>query len=177
VDHCDECGFVYDEESTGPLDGPLLSTAGAGATVLRGQPAEVLRHRPRADVWSPLEYGCHVRDVLLAQRERVFTALVEDNPAFAPMYRDRRAVLARYNDQDPHQVADELELAAGLFARQLALLTDEQLVRRCLYLFPTPAMRTVRWVGLHTLHECQHHLRDIERALPDGTGRAASLGR
>ena len=117
-------------------------------------------------MWSPLEYACHVRDVLArANAERVLTTMVEDNPTFAPIYRERRAVLARYNDQEPAEVASELDVAAGLFARQFALLDDDQLDRRCLYLFPTPALRTVRWVGLHTLHECRHHLADICRTL------------
>jgi hypothetical protein len=168
MDHCEECGFVYDEESRQPLDGPLRSTAGAGVALLRSRPPDELRRRPQPGVWSPLEYGCHLRDVLLAQRERVFTTLVEENPTFSPMYRDQRARFARYNEQDPTTVADELDVAVGLFARQVALLDDDQLARRCLYLFPTPALRTLRWVGLHTLHECQHHLLDIRRALPDG---------
>ena len=46
---------------------------------------------------------CHVRDVFLVQRDRLYTALVEDTPTFTPMYRDQRVTLARYNAQDPEE--------------------------------------------------------------------------
>ena len=69
TDHCAECGFTYD-----------TSQAPAAGQAIRAQVAEVVAilqstdvnrcTRLRADVWSALEYGCHVRDVLLVQRAR-----------------------------------------------------------------------------------------------------------
>jgi hypothetical protein len=44
----------------------------------------MLRTRPEEGVWSALEYACHVRDVFLVQRDRLYTALVEDTPTFTP---------------------------------------------------------------------------------------------
>ncbi len=169
MDRCEECGFAYDEDALRPLDALLAEMAGPYRDALAAEP-ERLRRRPDAGTWSPLEYACHVRDVLLAQRERILTTLVEDHPSFPPMYREQRAALARYNDQDPVRVADEIDIASGLLARQLAALDDEQLARECLYLFPVTAMRSVRWVGIHTLHECRHHRLDIERGLADPGG-------
>ena len=57
---CPECGF--DAPSMDVHDIPELVRANAAAW------QEVLarpdvRRRPRPGVWSPLEYGCHVRDV------------------------------------------------------------------------------------------------------------------
>ena len=40
--------------------------------------ADALRHRSAPDVWSPLEYACHVRDVLGVQRERMLRTQAED---------------------------------------------------------------------------------------------------
>ncbi|WP_406044517.1 hypothetical protein OG799_08560 [Micromonospora sp. NBC_00898] len=40
------------------------------------------------EVWSPLEYTCHVRDVLRVQGERLALALVTEEPEFTPMGRD-----------------------------------------------------------------------------------------
>jgi hypothetical protein len=164
VERCDECDFVYDEGKLRPLDAMLAVVGGVYREALAADPS-ALRRRRDETTWSPLEYACHVRDVLLAQRERVLTALVEDQPAFAPMYRDERVSLARYNDEDPSQVASEIDMASGLLARQFAVLDDGQLARECVYRYPTAATRSVRWVGVHTLHECRHHVLDIERGL------------
>lgn len=116
-------------------------------------------------MWSPVEYGCHVRDVLLAQRERLFLTLVEDRPSFAPIDRDQRATLARYAEEDPRLLAREVEMAAQLISRALAGLDPAAWHRRCICNYPEPAERTVAWLARHTLHEGEHHLADIERML------------
>ena len=63
-----------------------------------------IRTRPGPRIWSALEYACHVRDVFLVLRERLYLALVEECPSFAPMYRDERASLARYGAEEPADV-------------------------------------------------------------------------
>jgi hypothetical protein len=164
VDSCDECGFVYDEERLQPL-GPLLRAVGPPFRAVLGEDDGALRRRPSPDVWSALEYACHFRDVLLLQHDRIYVALVQDLPTFTPMYRDERAVLARYNDQDAARVAEQIDVAAGILADSYAVLDDEQLARRCHYGFPDPEVRSVRWIGVHTLHEAQHHTMDAHRSL------------
>jgi hypothetical protein len=116
-------------------------------------------------VWSALEYACHLRDVFLAQRERLYLALVEDKPEFWPMNRDERPALARYNEQQPELVVSELDVAARLFARSCSYLTPEQWQRSCVYGYPARVERTLQWVAQHTLHEGQHHVLDITRGL------------
>jgi S-DNA-T family DNA segregation ATPase FtsK/SpoIIIE len=103
--------------------------------------------------------------VLLVQRDRIYVALVEDTPSFPPMYREERVGLARYNEQDPATVADEVDVASGLIAGAFSVLDDEQLARACRYVYPVPAVRSLRWLGLHTLHESQHHAQDARRSL------------
>jgi hypothetical protein len=41
----------------------------------------------------------------------------------------------------------------------------EQLSRGCVYNYPTRVERDVLWMGRHTVHECVHHLLDIDRGL------------
>ncbi|MHB8619922.1 MAG: DinB family protein [Chloroflexota bacterium] len=125
----------------------------------------ILRTRPRPEAWSALEYTCHARDVLLVQRERLYVALVEDGPSFAPMYREQRARLARYNEQDVERAATEIGVAAEMIAGAFTALDDEQWQRRLVYNFPSPAERTVAWLARHTLHEAEHHLGDVARVL------------
>jgi S-DNA-T family DNA segregation ATPase FtsK/SpoIIIE len=170
MDRCDPCHFIYAD-----IDATLLPTrlAAFGTRYLalllpQGRPAawsDILRTRPAEGVWSALEFACHVGDVFLVQRERLYIALVEDTPVCAPSYRDQRVTLARYSAQDPAEVAEQLSIAARLIAQAFDALAPAQLQRRCRYPFPAPAERPLLWVGQHTVHEGEHHLRDIEEVL------------
>jgi hypothetical protein len=52
-------------------------------------------------------------------------------------------------------------------------LDDEEWARRCIYGYPTPAERTLSWVAQQTIHEADHHLRDLEASLSaSGPSRA-----
>ena len=124
-----------------------------------------IRTRPGPRTWSALEYACHIRDVFLTQRERVYLTLVEDCPSFAPMHREERASLARYATEEPTDVGRELKVAAELLARAFEGLDQAQWQRRCIYNFPEARERTVLWLGRHAVHEGEHHLRDVDTAL------------
>ncbi len=161
---CEECGFSHEDVAPDAIADALSSFPPRFAAALESDPATVAQ-RPEPATWSVLEYSCHVRDVLLVQRDRVVHALVVDRPGFAPMHREERVELAAYATEDPATVAAELEMAARLLARVFRRLTDAQLARRCIYNFPEPAEVDVAWVGCHTVHECQHHLLDVTRVM------------
>ena len=168
MDRCDNCSFTYQAHDPRSVSAELRSLSRGYRSVLVDQwfgtdRTDVLIRRPAPGVWSPVEYGCHVRDVLLAQRERLFQALVEDEPSFVPIYREERAVLARYADESPEQVATEIAFAIGLAAGAFYGVTDDGWARTCIYNYPQPSARTLLWLAQHTLHECVHHLHDIER--------------
>jgi DinB superfamily len=166
VDRCGECGFVYDEVRADALAEALRDHAGryreplSSATALHQGTV-----RPEPAVWSALEYACHVRDVLFAQRERALLALVVDNPDFTPMYRDERVALAGYGRQSIDDAAAQLVVGANLLAIVFDGLSDSQLSRPCIYNYPTPSQRDVTWLGRHTVHELVHHLVDVRSVL------------
>jgi hypothetical protein len=117
MDRCDSCSFVYADVAAPAIPTRLAAFGTQYAALLLppGQSAAwfaILRTRPEEGVWSALEYACHVRDVFLVQRDRLYTALVEDTPTFTPMYRDQRVTLAHYNAQDPEEVVAQLATAA-----------------------------------------------------------------
>ena len=114
-------------------------------------------------MWSRLEYGCHLRDVLLVQRERVLYILRVDGGEYPPMGREERADHDRYSEQQPHDVVRQLVDAAAMFARVVSGRTDDEWRRSIVYNYPRRTQRTLRWVAVHTLHECLHHLHDIRR--------------
>jgi DinB superfamily len=128
--------------------------------------------------WSPLEYGCHVRDVLLVQRERVLLARRETRPALTPMGRDERVEHDGYSEQIPAEVARQLQDSARMFANVLARLGDADWDRTLIYNYPEIHERTLGWVAVHTLHEVRHHQMDIEGQLDftsnSGPNRKAS---
>jgi hypothetical protein len=177
MDSCDPCAFVYADVNAKALPERLASFGPRYRERLLPprRPAAwhaMLRTRPTAGVWSALEYTCHVRDVFLTLRDRLYTVLVEDKPVVAPMYRDHRVILARYNEQDPEEAAEQLAAAARLIAQAFEALDPAQLARLCVYPFPAPTERPVLWVGQHAVHEGEHHLRDVESVI----ARVCSMG-
>jgi hypothetical protein len=168
VDRCDECGFDYDMALADGAGDGIAAFANDLAAVLREPPGD-LTARPQPDTWSVLEYACHVRDVLLVQRERVLLARRVERPAFEPMGRDERVEHDGYAEQDPDDVARQLDDAARLFGNVLARLEPGDWDRTVIYGYPAPAERSLRWVAVHTLHEARHHLRDVRlQLLGDG---------
>jgi hypothetical protein len=132
---------------------------------LVGDDTSDVRARRQAQTWSPLEYACHVRDVLLVQRERVLTARRQNRPSLDSMGRDERVEHDGYAEQDPEDVARQLTDAAHLFANVLSRLGPEDWERAVMYNYPTRSERSLRWVAVHTLHEVRHHLLDLRRQL------------
>jgi hypothetical protein len=160
---CDECGYDYDAGELPDVLDTLNRQAGECGIAVAGADSEAVRRKPHPDIWSALEYGCHVRDVLEIQRQRIAQTLVEDHPAYTPMNRDKRA--EQYFDQDPAVVAAALLRNARGFTEAARVLDEQQLQRTGVYNYPTPQDRTLNWLVRHTAHEVQHHLFDVRRAL------------
>jgi hypothetical protein len=160
VYRCAECGFEYDLDQAPHAAAAILSGSAEIAALLADEAAD-LRTRRRPDQWSPLEYCCHLRDVLLVQRERVLAARRVDTPSFEPMGRDERVEHDGYSEQDPLAVARQLTDAAQLFANVLSRLDAADWERTVIYNYPKTNERTLRWVAIHTVHEVRHHRLDI----------------
>ncbi len=161
MDHCEECGFVYGSVTRDEVPARLRGLGDRFRATVTAR-ADI-RRRPAPEVWSPLEYACHVRDMLRIQRERLAAALAADQPAFAPMRRDERAVEERYNEQDVDVVLADLAAAAEALAGAVAALGPEQWLRTGVYPWPAPRVRTLEWVAQHSIHDGEHHLLDIAR--------------
>src|SRR5215472_15292743 len=122
---CAECGYEFESLGHGEVLEALISLADDHRQLLTSVDVGRLRAHPRPGSWSALEYGCHVRDVLRFQRDRVMLAQAGDVPEFASMRRDERAVEERYNEQDPLAVARELLQSARHFTDALGGLDEE----------------------------------------------------
>ena len=118
---CDECGFEAAAVPREQLGERFFVAAEEWVQILSDSPA--VEVRPAPAVWSPLEYGCHVRDVHRTMRARVVLMRERDTPTFENWDQDATAVEDRYGEQEPSVVAAEL-LGASMGLGWL--LTDSQ---------------------------------------------------
>ena len=172
MQRCDQCGFVFNTVAPATIPDALRALGPRYAVALHAaERAAVTRRRPSPQVWSALEYACHVRDVLRVQRDRLDLALRQDRPEFTSMRREERVTEERYNDQEIATVLQELTNAAERMASALDELGDQQWARTGIYPWPEPAERSLVWLARQTLHEGLHHLEDITRGCNVLTGR------
>jgi hypothetical protein len=166
---CGDCGFIYDVTQAGAVAEGIRRQVAEVVAILRDDNVD-LRSRRQPRVWSPLEYGCHLRDMLLVQRERVLVARRVERPDCAPMGRDERVEHDGYAQQEPDDVARQLADAAQLFGNVLDHLGEDDWDRTVIYHYPETQERTLRWLATHTLHEARHHLLDIRRQVSSCSG-------
>jgi DNA segregation ATPase FtsK/SpoIIIE, S-DNA-T family len=162
---CLECGFRYGLVDPDEIGGKLRSLGPSFAGALDGVDPVTASRRPAPSVWSALEYTCHVRDVLLVQRDRAVLAQVENTPSFARMHRDERVALCHYDAHPVAAVLDQLAMAAELCATVFDGLDQAAWARRLVYNWPEATEHDLAWLGRHTLHEGHHHLMDVRRVL------------
>ena len=164
AERCEECGFVYHLDHPAVAIQAVPALAEEMARLLRSQGAD-LRGRREPELWSPLEYGCHLRDVFLVQRERVLLARRVERPVLVSMGRDERVEHDGYESQDPEDVARQLSDAGVMFSGVLKQFGPADWEREVLYPYPEPTARSLAWVATHTVHEARHHLMDVRRQL------------
>lgn len=153
---CPECGF---EAATVPAE----QVAEQVLRLTRPWP-EVLerpgvRARPGAEVWSPLEYACHVRDVCRVFDGRLRQMLTEDDAQFANWDQDQAAVDGDYAAQEPSAVAGEVVAAAAALSAAYAEVPEGAWQRRGTR--SNGSQFTVLTLGRYLLHDLAHHLMDV----------------
>jgi hypothetical protein len=157
---CPTCEFEWDVVDPEEVSARVNAAIGRLATILSAN-AESADIRPEPARWSALEYGAHVRDVLLNVRDRLILTAVEDHPSPPPLYREERVALNLYAHESASTIAADLEFAARLFTTTFDILRTEHLERTLVYSRQLGETRTLGWTGAQVLHECEHHLDDV----------------
>ena len=160
---CPECGYDASRVGVERLASVIRDDATGWERTLADADA---RNRPRPDVWSPSEYGAHVRDVHLVFAERVRLMLAKDAPTFANWDQDATALEKRYDLADPQVVAGELLEAAAAVADLYDAVPPDAWDRRGLR--SNGSMFTVESLGRYHLHDLVHHTWDVTGARWDG---------
>ncbi|WGX99270.1 DinB family protein [Nocardioides sp. L-11A] len=153
---CPECGFAAAAVDRSALGAAIRDNADFWATALADPRAGT---RPAPDVWSPTEYGCHVRDVNRVFTGRVAQLLAEDDPRFANWDQDETAVTERYDEQRAADVVPDLVAAAAAVADAYDAVPA--------HAWDRPGRRsngsvfTVETLGRYHLHDLVHHRWDV----------------
>jgi PPOX class probable F420-dependent enzyme len=154
---CPDCGFDPATVDFAALP-ELLRTAGARWQQLLAGPD--VAHRPAPQVWSPLEYAAHVRDVYTIFGQRAQLMLDQDGPTFANWDQDRAAVDKQYWKSDPEVLTAELADAVDTAARTFAGVRPDEEER--IGLRSNGSRFTVRTLGVYFYHDVVHHLHDVQ---------------
>jgi hypothetical protein len=161
-EQCEQCGF----DGASYSDAQLLDALRALGPEWRGLLASAgprLRVRPAPEVWSPIEYAAHSRDITALHAFGVEQALTVDEPRY-PAFEEGLVdeVATSYGDEDPTAVVDTLEADANRLAT-LAENAGPDAWTRGLTIGDT--RNDVRRLLEHALHDSTHHVDDVERGL------------
>lgn len=159
----DFCGFEWDAVISSEVGQRIIKSAAEIANLISSNSTS--NSRPTNEVWSPVEYAGHVRDVLFNIRDRLIVAINEDNPLCKGLFGTSRIELGLYKNDSPAVVAEELRVAASLFARTWDRIPETIRDRTMVYGWPRLADRSLHWVAAQALHEVEHHLSDIRAGL------------
>lgn len=155
---CPECGFDPASHPRERIGAEIRALAPVYDELLR---RDRVNERPAAQVWSALEYGCHVRDVFELFLHRLNLMLEQDAPQFANWDQDETAVADRYDLQDADEVRGRLVSAAADLADRFDSVTGDQWKRTG---FRSDGRAfTVETFGTYLLHDPIHHVWDIEQ--------------
>ncbi len=125
-----------------------------------------VRRRPSPAVWSPLEYACHVRDVLRIFAERLRLMLTESGPVYPNWDQDEAAVAGRYGEQDPVLVGAELLGAAEVLTTRFESVSGRDWERTGHR--SDGASFTIESFARYFIHDPVHHLYDVTGRRYDG---------
>lgn len=154
TDGCGECGFqpVPRSELT---DWFVQQSQRWREALTRPDVAE----RPEPGVWSAVEYGRHVRDMLAVLDERVEAMLGPGTPMLTDWDGDAQAVELEYWKADPMQTLRELQRAAVRVGTLLRGVVGEDWEQGGLR---SDGMSfTVATMSQYIAHEMEHHLHDV----------------
>lgn len=164
---CPECGFEAAAIDHDQVAGMIRDNAAKWKPVLERPLAGV---RPADDVWSALEYACHVRDVFRVYDGRLARMLAEDDPQYPNWDQNVTATEERYGEQRPERVAAELGEAAQALAAAFERVSGEQWERTGRR--SDGAVFTVDTFGRYMIHDPIHHIHDVEKGYRTLEGQA-----
>lgn len=153
---CPECGFDTAIVDLAAIATMITDNADGWVSVLKGDDVTV---RPSSNIWSPLEYACHVRDIFSLYDDRLHLMLDHNDPLFPNWDQDTAAVAEGYDQQDAVVVASELVIAAQQLADSFAEVDGEHWKRTGRR--SDGAAFTIESFARYMIHDPIHQLADV----------------
>lgn len=170
-ERCGECGVDVSTVPATVVPRAVVPLTEPWARVLT-QPG--VRERPRPDQWSPLEYACHVSDVLAVFTERFRLVQGQDSASLPDWDQDRAAIEGDYGGADPVEVGRVIPDRAAALEQVLGQYAGAD--------WDTPIQRsdgadfTALGLGRYLLHDLAHHLVDVGEPVPQGLASTTGEG-
>jgi DinB superfamily len=166
TDQCPQCGLHPGAMEQAQLGGALLESAAAWRAFLVTADDTHLRVIPGPGIFSPLQYGAHVRDIQRVYGDRILLMLREDSPVF-PQFNPDEGEWDEFNRLGAEDLADGIEAEAQRLAGIFADLRPQDWSRTMIRDGGTDGVYEFTIAGLasYAVHESRHHLQDADGSL------------
>jgi hypothetical protein len=167
TDRCPQCGHHPAAMEQAALGTQLVESVDAWREFLTGAEESHLRTIPAPGIFSPVQYGAHVRDILRVYGDRIVIMLEENDPVF-PQFNPEERVWDSYSRLGRVELANDLEAQARRLATILDGLEPAQWSLTMTRDGGTDGVYTFTVAGLasYAVHEAHHHLLDANGTLP-----------
>jgi hypothetical protein len=165
-ERCPQCGENPASMDRALLGSALLQSASNWRSFLVDADEGYLRTIPAPGVFSPIQYGAHVRDIQRVYGDRILLMLHENSPVF-PQFNPDETVWSAYNEIEVEVLADEIEEQAQRLAEILRGLMPNDWSRTMVRDGGSDGVHTFSVAGLasYAVHESRHHLLDANGTL------------
>ena len=165
-EQCPQCGqnaAAMDRALLGPA---LLRSAEEWRRFLVDAEDGYLRKIPAPGIFSPIQYGAHVRDIQGVYADRILLMLQEENPVF-PQFNPDEASWNAFNEIEAVVLADQIRRQAQRLAEILAGLAPDDWSRTMIRDGGSDGVYSFTVAGLasYAVHESRHHLLDANGTL------------
>jgi len=165
-DPCPQCGYHPASRPPSALGQVIVELAAEWRQFLAEADDRYLRTSPEFGVFSPIQYGAHVRGMLTVAGDRMRLGLEQEAPV-VPIFNPPQEEWEAYNQLDADQLAADIETQAERLAGIMAGLDEAAFARTVVndrgvygvYSF------TLAGLGCNAVHEAHHHLLDARGTL------------
>lgn len=173
IDRCPQCGDHPASLPPASLGDLALERTAAWREFLLTADEDYLRTIPEPGVFSPVQYGAHVRGILTVYTDRMILALEQDTPT-VPIFNPGQDEWERYNQLGREELADDLASEARRLADVIGSMEPSAWKRTVVNDRGVYGMYSFTVAGLacNAVHEAHHHLLDATGMLPSGRSSA-----